>query len=561
VADCLTVAQEANSPPTIFQQGNMLVRIRSDGDDVYLEPVVIDSLRGFLERAATFGKTYFKDGEQKTSYWPLPLDFVRDILALPGWPKEVFPPINGIARCPFFTADGNLVSESGYDITSKIWLHLAPDLVIDPVPAVPSSKQLELARHWMANELLGDFPFQSDADKANAVAYVLTPFLREMIKGQIPMGLLEAPAAGTGKGLLANAIAIPSLGMPLETIPQRNNDEEWRKAITAKLIELPLFTLFDNLTGTLRSAALEAALTSENWADRMLGETRIVRTKIRTIWLATGNNLQIAGDLFRRIVWIRLDAKMERPEDRNPAKFYHPQLLQWAKANRSKLVWAALTIIRAWIVRGKEPGTEVMGSYESWTATLGGILKLIELNGFVSNLRKNRLNADDELIQLGNFVEAWEKEYGRQEITIGQLFELVAQHDHLLPWIMEPEKDHGRKVRLGRWISKHRDRTVGTYQIRELLPDKRSRCKRYQLVDLTDPDGTLESSSSEVVSETKPLPAPRRKDFPGLLDDRPIPRPPAAPAEPVASGDHNEEEDGEQEEKEFRGIEPDELLA
>jgi hypothetical protein len=90
VDDCLKAVTVANTPPTMFQQGNLLFRARSDGNDIFLEQIMIDSLRGFLERAATFGKIYGKDGELKTSYWPLPHDYVRDILALPAGRRTCF---------------------------------------------------------------------------------------------------------------------------------------------------------------------------------------------------------------------------------------------------------------------------------------------------------------------------------------------------------------------------------------------------------------------------------------------------------------------------------------
>ena len=497
-----------------------------------------------MERSATFVRRYIKDGALRDTIKVIPIDYVRDILALPEWPEDVFPILDSITRCPFFTAGGTLVVKSGYHPGSRIWFAPAQGLAIESIPSSPTDKEIGEARHWLMNELLGDFPFQTDADKANALAFLLTPFIREIIQGPVPMGLIEAPAAGTGKGLLANALTIPATGTLLETIPQRGSDDEWRKAITAKLLEMPTHILFDNLTGTLRSAALEAALTSELWADRMLGETRIIRMKIRTIWLATGNNLGLAGDLYRRTVWIRLDAKMEHPEDRLPTAFHQPQLLQWAKAQRGKLIWAVLTIIQAWIARDKPAGTEVLGSYESWASILGGILKIIDVTGFLTNLQKSRLNADDELVQLGNFVEVWKKEYRHKKVTIGQLYDLVALNDHLLPYVMEPDKEHGRKVRLGRYVSRHRDRTVGTEQIVELTPDRRSRTKRYQLVDLNANESTEATQSQRPNTKPQTPREPPRKDFPGLIDDRPRPpRPPVEPAVPIADEDDEVEDE------------------
>jgi putative DNA primase/helicase len=572
VHDCLQAAKRANNPPHIFQQGTILTRVRYCDGEAILEPLNLESFKGHLERSATFCRSYSRDGEVRRIISHLPIAYVKDAFALPGWPEDVYPKLKAIAKAPFFGEDGSLVTEPGYHAASKIWYAPAEDLAVEPVMSSPTNEVVEIAKHWLMNELLGDFDFQTDADKANALAFILTPFVREITPGSLPLALVEAPAAGTGKGLLANTLAVVATGTDLQTIPQRQSDEEWRKAITAKLVEMPTYILFDNLTGTLRSAALESALTSPYWEDRFLGETRMVKMRIRTIWLATANNLQIAGDLFRRIVWIRLDAKMEHPEDRPPSDFYHPQLLQWAKDNRSHLVWAALTLIQVWVTRGMPRGTKVMGSFDSWSTTLDGILQTIGVEGFLANLNKNRVNASDEIAQLGNLVDAWWKKFGDEEVTVTKLYVLIAENDTLLPFIMEPETEHGRKVRLGRFLAKNRDRTVRGRQMLSLPPDSHSRCQRYKLVTLPSdgkapPDNPFAQAAE--VRHVEPT-RPTNKDFSALLENRPAVRGELHRQEEAATDDEIcEPEDADELDEEEEGddgfqsgpIDPNELEA
>src|SRR5262249_26743535 len=88
VADFLKLAKKANTPPRIFQQGTVLTRVRSFDEDVFMESMNIDSFRGFVDRSATFLYKYFKDGNVRFSVkWP-PMDLVKDILSLPGWPED-----------------------------------------------------------------------------------------------------------------------------------------------------------------------------------------------------------------------------------------------------------------------------------------------------------------------------------------------------------------------------------------------------------------------------------------------------------------------------------------
>jgi len=79
----------------------------------------------------------------------------------------------------------------------------------------------------------------------------------------------------------------------------------------------------------------------------------------------TGNNVTFRGDLGRRIVPCDLDPKCEYPEDRDD--FHYPKLIQHVKQERSKLVAAALTILRAFHQAGRPGhGKPLMGSFEEW---------------------------------------------------------------------------------------------------------------------------------------------------------------------------------------------------
>jgi hypothetical protein len=62
------------------------------------------------------------------------------------------------------------------------------------------------------DELLVDFPFVRDSDRAHAVAAILLPFLQRIIGGLAPIHLIEAPTQGSGKGLLASLISIVTTG-------------------------------------------------------------------------------------------------------------------------------------------------------------------------------------------------------------------------------------------------------------------------------------------------------------------------------------------------------------
>ncbi|GAC1382443.1 MAG: hypothetical protein NVSMB4_10740 [Acidimicrobiales bacterium] len=66
-----------------------------------------------------------------------------------------------------------------------------------------------------------------------------------------------------------------------------------------------------------------------------------------------------------RIVFIRMDAGLEKPDERAPDTFRHKDRLSWVREHRGQLVWAALVLVRAWLSRGRPDGPQNMGSRRS----------------------------------------------------------------------------------------------------------------------------------------------------------------------------------------------------
>lgn len=152
-----------------------------------------------------------------------------------------------------------------------------------------------------------------------------------------------------------------------------NNDEEFRKRITAVAVSGELAVLLDNISTMLGCASFDSALTSTVWTDRLLGFNEIITAPLRAIWYATGNNTVLGADTARRTLHIRFNSRLENPEQRQG--FRHPQLLDWVRMNRPRLVSAALTILRAYIVAGRpNQGLQSWGSFESWSDLIRGAL-------------------------------------------------------------------------------------------------------------------------------------------------------------------------------------------
>ena len=456
--DALAALEHANvEVERIFQQGGALVRLRRDGHDhaPRVEVLGVDSLRGELDRTANFLRETKNRGEVPTDP---PLAVVRDILTRPS---HNFPCLRAVVEAPFFTRQGELIVTPGYHRDAGVVLHLHDGLAIPPVPNEPSSTDVERAKELVFREAFADFPFVDQASRAHTAGLLIAPFVRDKIDGPTPLNAIDSPMPGTGKGLLADAIAHIATGRPAEVMTEAKDTDELRKRITALLLRGGPFGQFDNITKRLESGVLAALLTATTWSDRLLGVSKIVTLPIRTVWCATGNNLEFSRENRRRTVWIRMDAKSADPHLRDD--FRHPALLDWVREHRGELVWATLLLIQNWISAGQPRFTERrLGSYERWGEVVGGILAAAGIEGFLGNVGEFAARADAETIAWQRFVDAWWQQHNTNPVTVRALFDLAQV---VLPEVVGEGNEHAQRTRLGQAMSKHTDWIIGHRKI------------------------------------------------------------------------------------------------
>lgn len=133
----------------------------------------------------------------------------------------------------------------------------------------------------------------------------------------------------------------PAVGDDLGTMTQGRDEDEWRKRISTCLREGRAAVMIDNVTRALDSGVLSAALTATLWSDRLLGTLDPLHLPVRCAWVATGNNPELSTEIARRSIRCRLDAKSDRPFQRDPSSFRHPSLREWARDRRGELIAAA----------------------------------------------------------------------------------------------------------------------------------------------------------------------------------------------------------------------------
>ncbi|MGD1001284.1 MAG: bifunctional DNA primase/polymerase [Candidatus Brocadiia bacterium] len=502
-----------NEPPHLFHRAGQVVWIDEDDEGMPIT-VALDRIkfRHLLARVARWYRwVKGRKGEppEPKDAAP-PLDIVEDALALRGKPLPV---LDGLAEAPVFAPDGTLVIAPGYSPESRLFYAPSARFVVPPVSAVPSEGDVDKARALIVTELLGDFPFTSETERAHALALLLHPFVRPLIAGSTPLHLIEKPTPGTGATLLADLLVYPALGRPPASLTEGRDEDEWRKRLTAAARHGGPVILIDNLRRRLDSSSVSSAITALFWEDRILGTSDTVRLPMRWAWIATGNNPALSSEITRRTVRIRLDAKSDRPWLRQG--FRHPDIRRWAAEHRVELVWAALTLAQNWLAKGRPrpPALPTFGMFEAWSDVMGGILACAGIAGFLGNLDEFYECSDVEGEAWRNFVAAWFNSHGEREVGVAELYSLAATEDGSAPIDLGDGTEKSQKTRLGKALSAQRDRQFGAYRV--VAGAKKDGAQQWKLLTAAERPERAEHFPPRVRNESS-----EEESLPGALGKR-----------------------------------------
>lgn len=463
--------------PKIYVRNHELVRIRDGEHGRRIHPMTKDAVHGALLRCATWvkakqgdGGSFFVDDKPNN-------EIALDMLA---YPHPSLDRLEAVLHAPSFSAEGKLIEKAGYNEDSGIYYDELEK--IPPVAKKPTSDQVLSARMLIEDDVFVDFPFTSRADKAAAWATLLVPFVRRMISGSTPLHLVEAPVAGSGKGLLADIACIAFMGREAEVTMLPTDEEETRKKVTSLLrAGRPVIT-FDNLPYGSKSAVLAAILTSRTWTDRKLGVQEMIEMSNRAIWITTVNNPDFNVDLARRCIRIRIVPDVVRPWER--AEFKHKDLRGWCRSHRREIVHAILTIVQYWIAKGMPRSDRTLGSFEAWSRTMGGILDCVGVPGFLENAKDVYDESDTESAEWSEFVRCWWAVHESEPAAAKILVELAKRHE-LLTTIRGDRGPSSQSIRFGKALKRMRGRVVDGWRI-DMRLNATSKSREYALEPITE---------------------------------------------------------------------------
>jgi hypothetical protein len=352
---------------------------------------------------------------------------------------EHIPHLKGLAASPYLRTDGAVVTTPGYDPVSGYYL-VDTGVGWERVPDAPTAEDVQRAVRLLL-DLVADFPFAGPQHLSAWVATLLAVAARPAIDGPVPMLWVDANRRGTGKSKLGRLIGIITGGRTPTELSWTPDEKEMENRLTALLGGGDNLAVFDNAAATIRNPVLERFLTCSEFDSRRFHRQELMKLPNRTTLVLNGNNLQLKGDLGRRVIRCRLETSMETPESREG--FRYADIEAYAAANQPTLLAAALTILRAHAMAGfaacpvlvtgedgtvTETSARSVGSYDEWDRVVRhAVLRAGLADPVVTQDEVTEEDEDDT--KLRTLLRAWHLVSRSQPWTGTRLLEEVFGHE------------------------------------------------------------------------------------------------------------------------------------
>jgi hypothetical protein len=377
-ATAMALAERFVTAGGLFEQGSQVVKITRSANGDRVERLNVHGVilaAHDLCRPVELRKV---GGATVLEFVTLPNQVATLFLHAHG--RRGLPTLRGICAAPLLSSDGSIRCGNGYDLETGFWC------VGVELPSIPERPSLENAEDALRRlrSAFATFPFADaerytsrvgslvDLTKPAAVdeTSCILALMSAVCRPSLPFApalLIRAPqfsGAGTGKGLLIQAIARIAFNQPATAFTSRGNRQELDRRIESALIDAGPMLYLDNCnTEELSSNVLAQVITESAVMTRLLGRSKMVPLITNAFIAVTGNAVRISEDLSRRFLVVELDAKCENPEQRAFGEDFSALI----KSHRADLLGAVLTIWRWGRQTNLVPGLP-LGSFEQWAS-------------------------------------------------------------------------------------------------------------------------------------------------------------------------------------------------
>ncbi|MFZ1106822.1 MAG: hypothetical protein WAN43_00555 [Rhodomicrobium sp.] len=336
-------------------------------------------LRNWLSRHVAYKKWDARN--KKHVSCNIPKDVVAQIIA-----KKVgreLPYLKGVITAPTMRLDGTILDKPGYDSMTELLLVIRKREKSVPVITSPANPAEAYRQAFLTIwRPFKDFPFAEPFDRGVIVAAILTAVTRRVYP-TAPGIIIEAAMPGSGKTKAASSLTELTGGVP-SILPPTEQEEEMRKRLFSAQRSGEAAILIDNVEGDFGSPSLSAFLTQKMYGDRILGLSEMAKMPTNMLVLVTGNNIQIRGDLWRRVLRCRIDPKTENPDQRDFGGF---DPVKHCRENRQEIISAALTLLHGYVRAGRPRMSSItMGSFEEWDADIRQCALWLKDKGYAGDI-------------------------------------------------------------------------------------------------------------------------------------------------------------------------------
>ncbi len=349
-----------------FIRGGGVVKLAADPDGLQqLEGVTPAALASCFETVAYLCKPGKPDKDGNPTFESVIChEQTAKLIAASDTFRDMLPPIHVLTRCPvLIERAGRLIQVSGYDRESGILAAGKPAAAMD----VADARRLL----W---ELLDGFHFATPADRARALAALITPAIvfGGLLRGRAPVDLGEADASQTGKGY-RNKLTAAIYAQTVKTVTQqRAGVGSMEESFNMALIRGANFIALDNVRGKIDSPSFESFLTEDTYHARAPYREPVEIDPRRVVIMLTSNKADVTPDLANRAACVRL---LKQPDGHAFTKYPEGDILEHVRANQPRSLGAVFAIVKAWHEVGKPRTAETRHDFRPWAQTLDWITR------------------------------------------------------------------------------------------------------------------------------------------------------------------------------------------
>jgi hypothetical protein len=334
-------------------------------------------------------------------------------------------------------------------------------------------------------EIYEEFCFQDEQDKINAIAGLITPFLKGLFSRfnvRVPMFSYMANRERAGKDYCAGITGIVLEGENSEETPissgefnSSGGNDELRKKLVSALISGKKRMHFANNKGKLNNAVLEGFLTQPTFSDRLLGKNELVHFKNELDISISGNiGMTFTPDLANRSRFINLFLDIE---DANKRKFKNPNLHESVLKDREYILSCIYALIRNWFDNDMPKGSIKFASYPEWAEICGGIMECANLgNPCIKDESVQGIGLDEETEEMKNLFEYMNEVKPNEWLNKTSLKQYIKNTDDLFVYIDWDRK--ADQTKFGKKLNRYVGRILSNIKL--TVKDRNIRTQRWE---------------------------------------------------------------------------------